>query len=77
MTSSTPGGELRKADISGTVLEEHVNKKSYSYLAQMQTFTIMDYLRDHILLVLFAVTLLVAGLITLIGYRISIRKLEV
>ena len=53
-----------------------VNKKAYTYLMQSNSFSMMDYLRDHILLVLCAVVVLVAGIITLIGYRISIRKLE-
>ena len=53
-----------------------VNKKAYTYLLQSSSFDMMDYLRDHILLVLLAVAVLVAGLITMIGYRISIRKLE-
>jgi len=52
-----------------------VNKKAYTYLIQSSGFNMMDFLRDHILMVLFLVVVLVAGLITLIGYRISIRKL--
>jgi len=54
-----------------------VNKKAYTYLIQSSSFNLEDFLRDHILLVLLAVAVLVAVLITLIGYRISIRKLEV
>jgi len=53
-----------------------VNKKAYSYILQMNTLTTMDYLRDHILLVVLAVAIFVALAITLIGYRISIRRLE-
>jgi len=52
-----------------------VNKRAYSYVMQMNSFTIMDYLREHILLVVLAVAILVAVVITLIGYGISIRKL--
>ena len=54
-----------------------VNKRAYSYLMQTNTFTLMDYLREHILLVVLAVAIVVAVVITLIGYRISIRKLEI
>jgi PAS domain S-box-containing protein len=54
-----------------------VNKKAYTYLIRSSGFNMMDYLRDHILLDLLVVAVLVAGLITLIGYRISIRKLEI
>ena len=53
-----------------------INKKAYSYLVQMNTFTIMDYFREHILLLIIVVAILVAVVITLIGYQISIRKLE-
>ena len=53
-----------------------VNKRAYSYLMQMNSFSTMDYLRQHILLVILAVAIFVAVVITLIGYRISIRKLE-
>ena len=53
-----------------------VNKRSYSYLGQMNTFTIMDYLREHVLLAVLVVAIFVALAVTLFGYRISIRKLE-
>jgi len=53
-----------------------VNKKAYSYLAQANTLTLMDYLREHVLLVVFAVAIFVALAVTLIGYRFSIWKLE-
>jgi PAS domain S-box-containing protein len=52
-----------------------VNKKAYNYLLQMNSFTMMDYFRDHILLLVLAVAVLVAVAVTLIGYRLSIRKL--
>ena len=39
-------------------------------------FHLMDYLRDHILLGFLAVAILVAVFMTLIWYRISIRKLK-
>ena len=37
-----------------------VNKKAYSYLAQANTLTMMDILREHILLVVFVAAILAA-----------------
>ena len=53
-----------------------VNKRAYSYIMQMNTLTTMDYLRDHILLVVLAVALFVALAVTLIGVRLNNRKLR-
>ena len=54
----------------------YVNKRAYSYILQMNTLTTMDYLREHILLVVLAVALFVALLVTLIGVRFNNRKLR-
>ena len=53
-----------------------VNKRAYSYIMQMNTLTTMDYLRDHILLVVLAVALFVALAVTVIGVRLNNRKLR-
>ena len=53
-----------------------VNKRAYSYLMQMQTFTMMDYLREHILLVVLGVAVLAAMLMAMIGDRLNNRKLR-
>ena len=52
-----------------------VNKRAYSYLVQMHAFTLMDYLREHILLVIFAVAILAALVMAIIGVRLNNRKL--
>ena len=52
-----------------------VNKRAYSYLMQANTFTIMDYLREHILLVVLAVAILAALIVAMIVVRLNNRKL--
>ncbi len=52
-----------------------VNKKAYNYLMQMNTFTIMDFLREHILLLVLVVAVLAALIMAMIGARLSNRKL--
>ena len=63
----------------GLTMLDHdfISGASYSFVGRMNTYTLMDYLRGHILLVLLSVAILVAGLISLIWYQISLRKLEV
>ena len=55
---------------------DFINKAAYSYLGRIYTYSMMDFLQDHILLVLLAAAVLVAAIVTLIWYRISIRKQE-
>ena len=52
------------------------NKAAYAYAGQMNPFSIMDYLREHILSAILAVALLVGLIVSLLGYRFSNRKLE-
>ena len=62
----------------GLTMLDHdfISGTSYFFAGRMISFTVMDYLRDHILLVLLAVAILVAGGISLIWYRSSLRKLK-
>jgi len=54
----------------------YVNKRAYSYLMQMHTFTLMDYLREHILLVVLVVAILVALIMAMVSVRLNNRKLR-
>ena len=62
----------------GLTMLDHdfISGTSYSFARRMNFMTVMDYLRDHLLLVLLAVAILVAVSISLIWYRTSLRKLE-
>ena len=62
----------------GLTLLDHdfISGTSYSFAGRMNFLTVMDYLRNHILLVLIGVAILVAGGISMIWYRSSLRKLE-
>jgi len=55
--------------------QDFINKASYSYMGRIYTFSMMDFLREHIMPVLVTVAILVALLVALVGYRISNRKL--
>ena len=54
---------------------DFINKASYSYMSRIYTFSVMDFLQEHIVPVIIAVAFLVALLVALLGYRISNRKL--
>ena len=55
---------------------DFINKASYSYVGRIYTFSMMDFLQDHIHLVITIVAILVALTVALIGYLISNRKLR-
>ena len=52
-----------------------MNNASYSYAGRINTFSVMDYLREHILVVIITVAILGALTMALIGSQISKRKL--
>ena len=54
---------------------DFINKASYAYVVKINDFSIMDYLREHILPVILTVAFLVALIVALIGVRLSNRKL--
>ena len=54
---------------------DFMSKASYSYAGRIYTFSLMDYLREHILLVIATVAILAALTMGLIGSQISKRKL--
>jgi signal transduction histidine kinase/CheY-like chemotaxis protein len=54
---------------------DFMNKASYSYAGRIYTFSVMDFLREHILVVLCTVAFLGALTMALIGSQISKRKL--
>ncbi len=54
---------------------EFINKASYSYVVRINSLTLMDYLREHILPVIVTVAILVALIMAVIGYRINLWKL--
>ena len=59
-----------------TILDpDFINKASYSYMGRIYTFSVMDFLQEHILPVIVTVAIIVALLVALLGYRISNRKL--
>ena len=60
-----------------TILDpDFINKASYSYMGRIYTYSMMDFLQDHILPVIVTVAVIVALIVALIGYRISNRKLS-
>ena len=59
-----------------TILDpDFINKASYSYMGRIYTYSMMDFLQDHIFPVILTVAGIVALIVALIGYRISNRKL--
>ena len=59
-----------------TILDpDFINKASYSYMGRIYTYSMMDFLQDHILPVIVTVAMIVALIVALIGYRVSNRKL--
>ena len=60
-----------------TILDpDFINKVSYAYMGRIYTYSMMDFLQDHILFVIVTVAVIVALIVALVGYRISNRKLE-
>ena len=55
---------------------DFINKASYSYIGRIYTLSIMDFLQEHILPVLFIVAAIVALIAALIVYWFSNRKLK-
>ena len=62
----------------GLTMLDHdfISGASYSFVGRMNFHTMMDHLQNHILLVLLAVAVLVAVVISLIWYQVSLRKQE-
>ncbi|MBQ9447822.1 MAG: transporter substrate-binding domain-containing protein, partial [Victivallales bacterium] len=59
-----------------TILDpDLINKASYAYMGRIYSYSMMDFLQDHILLVILTVAIIVALGAALIEYRISNRKL--
>ena len=54
---------------------DFVSKASYPYMGRTPAFSLMDFLKEHILPVIVSVAFLVALLVALLGYVISNRKL--
>ena len=54
---------------------DFMNQASYSYAGRIYTFSLMDYLREHILVVIVTVAILAALGMGLIGSQLSKRKL--
>jgi len=54
---------------------DFMNHASYSYAGRIVTFSLMDYLREHILVVMTVVAILAALTMALVGSQISKRKL--
>ena len=54
---------------------DYMNHASYSYAGRIATFSLMDFLREHILPVIVAVAILAALTMGLIGSQIGKRKL--
>ena len=54
---------------------DFINKASYSYVVRINTYTMMDFLRENILWVIMTVAILVGLIVALIDYRINNRKL--
>ena len=51
------------------------DKASYAYAGQINTFSLADFLREHILSAIVTIAVLAALIAVLIGYRISNRRL--
>jgi len=54
---------------------DFMNQASYSYAGRIYTFSLMDYLREHILIVIATVAILAALTMALVGSQIGKRKL--
>ena len=54
---------------------DFINKASFSYVVQINNYTLMDYLQEHFLLVILTVAILATLVMALIGDRITNRKL--
>ena len=54
---------------------DFINQASYAYIVRINTFSMLDYLREHILVAIISVAFLAALIMALIGYRISLWKL--
>jgi len=54
---------------------DFINKASYSYVWRIYSFSVIDFLRDHIVPVIISVAFLVALVVALVGYQIGNRRL--
>jgi len=54
---------------------DFINKASYSYVGRIYKFSLMGFLREHILPVIVTVAILVGLIVSLVVFRISNRKL--
>ena len=55
---------------------DFVNKTVYSYIVNMYSFTMMDFIAEHMLSIIAIAAILVALLVALVGYRVSNAKLS-
>ena len=69
-------GLMLLMDRGMTMLDTNfINKASYSYVGRIYTFSIMDFLWEHVFIVIFLITILIVLIVALIGYQISNRRL--
>ena len=54
---------------------DFVNKASYAHIGQMYSYSVTDFIMEHLRLAIFSIAVLVALTVALIGYQISNRKL--
>ena len=54
---------------------DFINNASYSYVGRIYSFSLRDYLQEHILMVTILAAILAAILVALVGYWLSNRKL--
>ena len=63
-------------DRGATMLEpDFVNKASYSYVGKIYSYSVRDFLWEHVRLVATVIAILAALVAALVGYRVSNRKL--
>ena len=59
-----------------TMLDSNfISKASYNYVGRIYTFSVMDFLWEHILPVIVLIAILVTLIVAVIGYQISNRRL--
>ena len=69
-------GLMLLMDRGMTMLDTNfINKALYSYVGRIYTFSIMDFLWEHVFIVIFLITILIVLIVALIGYQISNRRL--
>ena len=63
----------------GLAMLDHdfTNKAAYSYVRRIYTFSMMDFIREHVLTAILIIAFLAAMAVALVNYRASNRKLAV